>query len=80
MKNGAPELPLFIRAQGVWLSKVSFLLRLSNNSVRLDEREGVEVLKYQCLCGSRGFGEWVKPKGGFSRKITYFHFLHQKMV
>ena len=29
MKNGVSELPLFIRARGVWLSKVSFLLLAS---------------------------------------------------
>ncbi len=80
MKNGVSELPLFIRARGVWLSKVSFLLCLSDHPVRLDEREGVEALKYQCLCGLRGFGRGRKSKVGFSRKFTFFHVVRHKMA
>ena len=34
----------------------------------------------KCLCGFWEFGSGRKSKGGFSRKITFFHFLHQKMV
>ena len=37
-------------------------------------------MKYQCLCGFAGAGEWRKSTGKISRKITYFHVVRHKMA
>ena len=56
------------------------ILCISDHPVRLDGRERLKALKYQCLCGSQGFGRGRKSKSGFSRKFTYFHVVRQKMA